>query len=1278
MRNDRKTVRCGWWLALGALVGGLASAPAAAPYRPVAEDPLLEPWRWSTFPELNGLNAQCVTEGTDGRMWFGTPEGVWEFDGVNWAFHPTSLLAGNVTLCPGPGGSLLACGRSGIVRFAGGRWERLFPETALPFGEVRKLALGPRGELWAATAWGALCFHNAEWTLFTGQDVAARMATNPVNALMRVELLPEAVLAKPRTNALSARRHELSEVCSDAQGRIWFGTDGGEVLCFDPAAGDSTNAPFTPPVGRWMLHNELDGLVCGRFPSILPLRDGTVWVIYGAGSGCLNVFDGTRWQATRLGEIGVSEDCSHPIQTRDGVIWLSTRYVIYAFRDGRWRAYQKPEVPIPTARNFLLQSADGALWIGGPGTEIHRVDYQTPRWLTLRDLNFHWESPTGAEWFLHRSGRVVVHDAVEWLSYGVEDGVIDAPVALVGTRNGEVWVAGSHQQVAATARFDGQKWTRFVHDQLSWGIDWRGVLAASDGSLWFAAAVDTSGPDEHRAGVLQFRNGQWLHHHQPGRAPRGGDDRNPATLLPSTQRPEPIGKFLCVGESPDGRVWAGRNILAFHDGNRWNLFASSNIAFGIIETMFTGQGRELWIGTRQFGALRYDGREWRQFQGKGSLVANSVRSVAQTSDGSIWAATDRGFSRFDGQTWTADTLPGQLLIPHEGGSLKASGSGSLWINRVAPEWHRRAWAKGGRVDTASCEFWTVRHRYQATPPETTITSGSKTVAHPGSLSVFWSGSAPWRDAKEAQLQFSHRLDGGPWSPFGPELGRAFFNLASGRHLLEVRARDRDFNVDPTPAGLSFVVLPPVWRQGWFIALVLLLVGAACVQSLRVVRERTLLRTTNRQLAAEMGERAQAEAALRKSEALYRSFIAASPDGIAVVDARGVFVFASVRVYQLLGRSPEQELTGSNALDCIAPEDRERARSDLAAITSGKAVTTAQLAIVRQDGSRWFVEINGAPLFGADGTPSGVLTMVRDVTARRRAEEEIRSLTEDLEKRVQARTAELRQTSDELKDSQRALMNLVEDLNERSLQLEAANEKLKDLDRLKSLFIASMSHELRTPLNSIIGFSSILLSEWIGPLTGEQKENLAAVLRSGKHLLALINDVIDVTKIEAGKVEAVVEEFDLRDVVTEVMTVISNDLRNKRLELAVQADSIKMRTDRRRLLQCVLNLASNAVKFTERGMVDVRAGLDSDQRTVEIAVRDTGIGIRAEDRGKLFQPFVRLDSPLRSKVLGTGLGLYLTKKLATEVLQGEVLVSTAPGEGSRFVLRVPLSIEEEKL
>lgn len=281
---------------------------------------------------------------------------------------------------------------------------------------------------------------------------------------------------------------------------------------------------------------------------------------------------------------------------------------------------------------------------------------------------------------------------------------------------------------------------------------------------------------------------------------------------------------------------------------------------------------------------------------------------------------------------------------------------------------------------------------------------------------------------------------------------------------------------------------------------------------------------------------------------------------------------------------------------------------------------------------------------------------------------------ELEDRVRKRTTELEQ-------NRQALLKLVHDLNEKTSQLLRANERLKEMDRLKSMFIASMSHELRTPLNSVIGFSSIVLNEWIGPLNDEQKENLSAVLSAGRLLLALINDVIDVSKIEAGFIDRHCEDFDLAEVVQETVQSFEREIHGKNLGLTVEASPVPMHTDRRRLLQCITNLLSNAVKFTEKGNVMISArrgtgegepGGNKESDVVEISVEDTGIGISQEDIPRLFSAFVRLESPLRARVPGTGLGLYLTKKLAAEILKGGITVESEYGKGSRFTLRIPVN------
>ena len=251
-------------------------------------------------------------------------------------------------------------------------------------------------------------------------------------------------------------------------------------------------------------------------------------------------------------------------------------------------------------------------------------------------------------------------------------------------------------------------------------------------------------------------------------------------------------------------------------------------------------------------------------------------------------------------------------------------------------------------------------------------------------------------------------------------------------------------------------------------------------------------------------------------------------------------------------------------------------------------------------------------------------------------------------------------------------NLEIKVADRTRDLAAANERLQELDRLKSEFLATMSHELRTPLNSIIGFTGILRQGLAGPVNAEQEKQLGMVHFSARHLLGLINDLLDLSRIESGKMEVVREDFKIADVVNEVVQSLTPMAAQKNLALETSLDdpALVLHSDRKKCFQLLLNLANNAVKFTDTGRVLLSVRTIAER--VELAVTDTGIGIKPESMAQLFEAFRQVDGSARRLYEGTGLGLYLCKQL-TATLGGRITVESEFGKGSRFTITLPRTV-----
>ncbi|MEE9239595.1 MAG: ATP-binding protein [bacterium] len=288
---------------------------------------------------------------------------------------------------------------------------------------------------------------------------------------------------------------------------------------------------------------------------------------------------------------------------------------------------------------------------------------------------------------------------------------------------------------------------------------------------------------------------------------------------------------------------------------------------------------------------------------------------------------------------------------------------------------------------------------------------------------------------------------------------------------------------------------------------------------------------------------------------------------------------------------------------------------------------------------------------------------------------------DLDFRLDLKTGdEIEDLADEFNkmsaDLQEAYTGLEQKVEERTRELMVANQKLNDASRHKSEFLANMSHELRTPLNSIMGFTRLVLRRSGEQLPEVQQENLKKVLASSDHLLNLINDLLDLSKIEAGRMEVFAENFEIEEVLLPAASTVEPMLRSDRVELVrdIKPDIPTLHTDRDKLRQIVLNLLSNAVKFTEKG--EVRLSALSDNGMLNISVSDTGIGINPESVEKVFEDFQQADMSSTRKYGGTGLGLAIVKRLAI-LLGGDVGVVSELGKGTEFTLSIPVNCPAEQ-
>ena len=1240
---------------------------AAQPWQPTKSDPLMNPLNWRNFAELEGLGVRCIEEASDGSMWVGTENrGVWRYDGSRSELVGLEGIPVH-TLYRTLDGSILAGTDIGLHQFRYGRWSLTFPLRESVYWFVTAVSEGYDGSLWVSTVWGAVRISQDGPELYTTPQVAANLGSSiswlefhvvpehatfretwrdgvgldiisswslgylafiravaPGSSAARADLrIGDRIMAMngqaevtqdrldgPLDTEISLtvqregnapfdvvlRREKIngtypsfwiSDVYVDRAHRLWLGlrlTSGGGAI----ARYAGQQASERASQASWTLYTQEDcaqigdGWQGGRF---LEDQDGGLW--YASYGGVVRHAD-EKWMSLEEEHVGWAKSMTG---TADGTIWIGGLGELVAYRNGSVQTYSSPDVPIPADHLLLKFSSDGGLWLVGWEGAVYRFDYEQPYWETYEGIAYQTTTSDGADWFITQEGKAVRRDGSLWLAYGAEDGLMDYAQQLIQTRAGKLWAVGKHGEHAAASVFGPTGWELDV-SLLRGNAARSGVYEASDGAFWFTATRLQSRVEDW--GVLRF---------------------DPAAMTGTPERwvhyapPYAPGSVLGIGETSDGKLWFGGNFLRWFDGEKWKLVLTPREVHSDIESVYGTPETDLWVGTRSYGVMRFDGETWTRHDLESGLADNHIMHLSRTQDGILWACTAKGISAFDGKVWTELALPGAIRAgshrQSEGGSVLHAPDGTLWINQATQA---------------------TAYRRDQTAPDTQITVSIREVSQHGNTILSWQGTDPWNTTAPEALQYSYRVDENPWSSFSHETSRVFLSLKHGSYRFQVRARDESFNVDPTPAGLTFRVTPPVWREPWFLGLIGLLASAIGLQTRRVIRRdreireshrelesrHLIINRANRELEQTLKEQKRIELALQESEKSFRRLSETLPIGVFETDVEGAVLYTNTKWQEIFDCSLEEALQ-AHLSGFFHPDEQERLWKEWSQRMDDLTAFSRECRTAHTGQQTRWIRLHSAPSVSDAGIR--YTGTVEDITERRKAERELH----------QAREA-----------------------------AEAAN-------RAKSEFLANMSHEIRTPMNGIIGMTELALDT---QLTPEQREYLDMVCVSANSLLTLLNDILDFSKIEAGRLDFDHIDFSLRDSIGDTMRTLAVRAHNKGLELAYYIPSDVPDTlvgDPGRLRQILANLVGNAIKFTAEGEVIVQCELEQEDSTsgdctLHFTVTDTGVGIPAEKQALIFEAFTQADNSTTRQFGGTGLGLTISTQLVT-MMEGSIWVES---------------------
>lgn len=779
-------------------------------FQPQVADPMQEAWRYAFFPELDNKGVRSITSDMKSEViWFGLDSGVARYDGYNWKYFTASDgIKGTAVqkMFLDKNDQVYAATKEGLYKLVNEQWASVFRLPAavnLQFKVIKQLQSGR-----------IICATNLGVILITEQKPIFLSNTLNITALKQQDAAL-AYLQIPSPLLLDQKFDNISDIFEVTKGELWISIthhledEKGDIMMFSEK--EITNQQLT----SYGLLSNYYNIDLGYEHHIMESSKGDIWIINKSNKVPALKFSNNQWRPVPYGkQFGDDEYSENILETEDGKIWISGIGNLYSLdTDGTWHKYNSETYKIPHGHIKIHSPGNSKLWIYENKASVTRVDLSQDRWLTYLGLNYQCTTDNGDTWFLDFEGNVITNQGGQWSKFTMRHGLIDNPVSLYADSENYIWAVGSDKGIAAASLLEDKQWIKMQFDSLSWGVDYRAVFESKDGSMWLGGSSDVYLDRGQSGGLVQIVNP-----HSQYRK-----------IIYHKGRTNGLNQLNAYGitQSADNRIWIGGTGLCYFDKISWKYLDIPDLNDFVNDVQHDDKGT-LYVGSRQHGLYIYENEQWTNYSMNNGLMSNNIISVCTSQNGDeVWLATDKDISYFNGRVWTNHIFPEKLTLSYEGGTIKTNQFDEVWISRSLREWKRRVYT-GKKPDIAiKSKFNTYRFIKDTIAPQTEITVFAETVDNTGNTSIFWTGRHFFNKVSADNLSYSYQINDEPWSKFSSQSNHTFLGLTNGDYTFKVRAMDTEGNIDATPATVQFTVLPPVWKQPWFIILIgslLLVIG----------------------------------------------------------------------------------------------------------------------------------------------------------------------------------------------------------------------------------------------------------------------------------------------------------------------------------------------------------------------------------------------------------------------------------------------------------------------